>query len=148
MKTKFIPFLLFLYTLIGFVNVSKAQKDYARLNVTVKKNFKQDAPIFVQPFLTDNLLSVELLKEALKKNGFNLVTDEKKADFIVTLNYKDRSDSGCGGRVMKSMDGKVSDNKTGEKNIIFNFSQTMFEGKCTVDVMEALAKKIKNELAK
>jgi len=125
-----------------------AQKDYAHLNVKVKKNFKMDAPIFVQPFLTDNLLSVELLKEALKSNGFNLVTDEKKADFIVTLSYKDRSDSGCGGRVMKNMDGKVSDNKTGEKNIIFNFSQTMFEGKCTVDVMKALAKKIKDELAK
>lgn len=66
--------------------------------------------------------------------------------YVVTLNYQYRADTGCGGSVMSNLSGQVVDlANDGQIVATFTFKQNGFEGKCTSDVMNALAKKLKEE---
>ncbi len=68
--------------------------------------------------------------------------------YAVTLNYQSRADTGCGGSVMSNLSGQIIDlANDGLIVATFSFEQGNFEGKCTIDVMNALAKKLK-ELSK
>ena len=64
--------------------------------------------------------------------------------YVITLNYNYRSDTGCGGRVMSNLSGQIIDlANDGQIVATFSFKQGVFEGKCTEDIMMALAKKLK-----
>lgn len=71
-----------------------------------------------------------------------------KSVYIVTLKYQWRPDMGCGGMVINNLSGQIIDlANDGQIVATFSFKQGSFEGKCTSDIMNALAKKIK-ELSK
>lgn len=146
MKKKSLLFLaLFLLATIAI----KAQ-DWPRLNITVKNSFGIQASIYVEPIMPDYIMAVDILKSTFTANGYKIVNDRKDADFILIFNYKDRDDTKCGGgRAMKKLEGKIYNAKgTGETMVLFNFSQTAFETKCTLEVFTALAKNIKTEMLK
>jgi hypothetical protein len=71
-----------------------------------------------------------------------------KSVYIITLKYQWRPDMGCGGLVMNNLSGQIVDlANDGQIVGTFSFKQGSFEGKCTSEVMNALAKKLK-ELSK
>jgi len=64
--------------------------------------------------------------------------------YVITFNYKSRADTGCGGSVMSRLSGQIIDlSNDGQIVATFSFKQGSFEGKCTQNVMMALAKKLK-----
>lgn len=64
--------------------------------------------------------------------------------YAITINYQARTDTGCGGYVMSNMTGQIVDlANEGEIVATFSFEQGNLEGKCTSDVMNALALKLK-----
>jgi hypothetical protein len=66
--------------------------------------------------------------------------------YVVTFNYQYRDDTGCGGVVMGYLTGQIVDlANDGQIVATFSFKQGVFEGKCTSDVMNALAKKLKEQ---
>ena len=66
--------------------------------------------------------------------------------YVVTLNYQYRADTGCGGSVMSNLSGQIIDlANEGQIVATFSFKQGGFEGKCTLDIMNALAKKLKEQ---
>ena len=90
------------------------------------------------------MLAVDLFKNSLSINGFKVITEKEQATYVITINYKDRVDTGCRGRVMKQLTGQINDStKQGEIMVTFSFKQGSFEGKCTADIMNALAQKLK-----
>ena len=68
-----------------------------------------------------------------------------KSIYVVTLGYQYREDTGCGGSVMSSLSGQIVDlANDGQIVATFSFKQGNLGGKCTSDVMNALAKKLKS----
>lgn len=66
--------------------------------------------------------------------------------YVVTLKYQYRSDTGCGGSVMSNLSGQVIDlANDGQIVATFSFKQGSFGGKCTEDVMNALASTLKKQ---
>ena len=104
------------------------------------------------------VISERVAKEKLELNNNVQVTDSSlvqdlsinkttylKSIYVVTLNYQYRADTGCGGIVMSNMSGQIVDlANDGQIVATFSFKQGAFEGKCTSDVMNALAKKLKD----
>ncbi len=152
--------------------------DYKKLNVFVTEFFDARASITVAALNPDPLLATDALKNALVMNGFKVISEriarEKielsnkgqvtdstfnqeisvgkttylKSVYVVTFNYQQRADTGCGGSVMSNLSGQIVDlTNDGQIVATFSFKQDNFEGKCTSDVMNALAKKLK-ELSK
>ncbi|SRR5260221_1086530 len=69
-----------------------------------------------------------------------------KSVYVITMNYQYRADTGCGGSVMSNLSGQVVDlANDGQIVATFSFKQGAFEGKCTNDIMNALAKKLKEQ---
>lgn len=69
--------------------------------------------------------------------------------YIVTFAYQSRADTGCGGSVISSMSGQIVDLASdGQIVATFSFKQGNLEGKCTSDVMNALARKLKSSSKK
>jgi hypothetical protein len=102
------------------------------------------------------VISERVAKEKLELNNNVQITDSSlvqdlsinkttylKSIYVVTLNYQYRADTGCGGTVMSNMSGQIVDLASdGQIVATFSFKQGAFEGKCTSDVMNALAKKL------
>lgn len=129
-----------------FVAVSLAvfSQDIKKLVVNTPGKLDVTQAIFVTENSSDPILVSDLLKNALASNGFKVVTEKTAATYNVTFKYTDRSDTGCGGRVMKDFSGQVTDIANGGQIIAtFTFSQNSFEGRCAGDIMNALAKKLK-----
>ena len=147
MKTKSLPLILSFVAIILLASSIVRAQDYPRLNVIFKKDFNTKATIFVEPIIADVVFSVELLKNSLKNNGFAISEEETKSDYVIKMTYKSRNDTGCNGTVIKKMEGRIIDSK-GETFVVFNFGQSGFEGKCTKDVMNGLAYKLKTEYKK
>jgi hypothetical protein len=107
------------------------------------------------------VISERVAKERIELNNKGQVTDSTfnqnisvgtttylNSVYVVTLNYQRRADTRCGGSVMSNLSGQVVDlANDGLIVATFTFKQGNFEGKCTSDVMYALAKKLK-ELSK
>jgi hypothetical protein len=71
-----------------------------------------------------------------------------KSIYVITLKYQWRPDIGCEGSVINNLSGQIVDlANDGQIVGTFSFKQGSFEGKCTSEVMNALAKKLK-ELSK
>ena len=118
-------------------------QDYKKLLLTVKTSIDKKKAIYIEPIDNDRLLVVDYLKNSLSANGFKIVTEKKDAVYVVTISYKHRIDTGCGGRVIKYLNGQIIDAKNNAEIVAtFSFSQGSFEGKCASDIMSALAKKI------
>lgn len=72
-----------------------------------------------------------------------------KSLYVVNLNYQSRADTGCGGAVMSNLSGQIVDlANDGQIVATFSFKQGNFGGKCTSDIMNALAKKLKEQTKK
>jgi hypothetical protein len=107
------------------------------------------------------VISERVAKEKIELSNKGQITDSTfnqdvsvgkttylKSIYVVTLNYQRRTDTGCGGSVMSNLSGQIVDlTNDGQIVATFSFKQGNFEGKCTSDVMNALAKKLK-ELSK
>lgn len=105
------------------------------------------------------VISERVAKEKIELNNKGQVTDSSfnqdislgkttylKSVYVVTLNYQRRADTGCGGSVMSNLSGQIVDlANDGQIVATFTFKQSSFEGKCTSDVMNALAKKLKEQ---
>ncbi len=103
------------------------------------------------------VISERVAKEKIELNNSGRVTESTfnqdislgkttylKSVYVITLNYQRRPDTGCGGFVMSNLSGQIVDlSNDGQIVATFNFKQGNFEGKCTSDVMNALAKKLK-----
>ena len=138
--------LLFISLFFSFSTVHA--QDFKKLVLTVKTSVAKQATIYVEPIDNDRLLLVSYLKSSLEANGFKLVSDRKDATYVIRVKYHHRADTGCGGYVMKDMDGTIMDIRNNAETVAtFAFSQGVFEGKCASDILSALAKKI-NEQAK
>jgi hypothetical protein len=151
-------------------------QDYKKMNVFVTEFFDARASITVEALNYDPLIATDALKNALVINGFKVISErvakEKvelnnkgqvtdstfnqdisigkttylKSVNVVTLNYQDRADTGCGGAVMSNLSGQIVDlANDGLIVATFSFKQGNFEGKCTSDVMNSLAKKLKEQ---
>ena len=137
MKTLFIIGLLL--TSI-FVNA----QDYKNLEVTFRSEIDKQQAIYLEPIDKDVVLAIEYLKSSMSANGFRIVAEKKDAVYVISINYNYRKDSGCGvKRVIKDLSGQIINIKNNADIISnFSFSQGSFEGKCKVDIMSALAKKL------
>ena len=134
--------LLFIGILIN--SLSAIGQEYKKLVINVKESIDRKATFFVEPLIADPVLAIELFKNSLSNNGFKVITQKKQATYVITINYKDRADTGCGGRVIKQLTGQINEStKLGEIMVTFSFKQSSFEGKCTSDIMNALAQKLK-----
>lgn len=105
------------------------------------------------------VISERVAKEKVELNNNGQVTDSAfnqdismgkttylKSVYVVTLKYQGRADTGCGGAVMSNLSGQIVDlANDGLIVATFSFKQGNFEGKCTLDVMNALAKKLKEQ---
>ncbi|MFN3530250.1 MAG: hypothetical protein ACK417_10060 [Bacteroidia bacterium] len=105
------------------------------------------------------VISERVAKEKIELSNKGQVTDSTfnqdvsigkttylKSVYVVTLNYQYRADTGCGGSVMSNLSGQIIDlANDGQIVATFSFKQGNFEGKCTSDVMNALAKKLKEQ---
>lgn len=105
------------------------------------------------------VISERVAKEKIELNNKGQVADSTfnqdiavgktkylKSVYVVTLNYQYRSDTGCGGSVMSNMSGQIIDlANEGQIVATFSFKQGVFEGKCTSDVMNVLAKKLQEQ---
>ena len=141
MKTKITIFAMCCLTLI-----LKAQ-DYKKLSFTLKTKILKEKSIYLEPIDNDKVQLNDNFRNSLQANGFKIVTDRKEATYTIKTKYVPRKDTGCGGLIMKQMDGDIIDIKNGAETVAnFTFSQGAFEGKCTSDIMSALVKKI-NEKA-
>ena len=159
--------------------LSVCGQDYKKLNVFVTEFFDPSESITVEALNKDPLIATNALKNALVMNGFKVISErvakEKvelknkgqvsdstfnqdislgkttymKSVYVVTLNYKYRTDTGCTGSVMSNLSGQIVDlANDGQIVATFSFEQGIFEGKCTSDVMNALAKKLKEQSKK
>jgi hypothetical protein len=149
MKTKKMFFVAIMLLSINVLTV-KAQ-DWNHLNVSVKKSFNPESTaIYIEPIMPDYIMAGDIFKSSLTANGYKVVTDKKDADLIIAFTYKDRDDVKCsGGRAMKKLEGKIyGATGIGETMVLFNFSQTNFETKCTPEVFNALCKMIRKEMLK
>jgi hypothetical protein len=136
--------LLFIGLLL-FFSFANAQ-EYKNLSLTLKANIGKDLAIYIEPVENDRVLVSDYLMNSLIASGFKVLTEKNKANYVITMKVKHRSDTGCGGRVMKELTGQISDSqKNGEMVGTFSFNQGGFEGKCTEDIMKALVKKIIEE---
>lgn len=169
---KKIALLGFTILLIQFVNAQNYKKlnvfvtDFfdARASITVEAlNYD---PVLATDALKNALvmngfkvISERVAKEKIELNNKGQVTDTTfnqdislgkttylKSIYVVTLNYQRRADTGCGGSVMSNLSGQIVDlANDGQIVATFTFKQGSFEGKCTSDVMNALAKKLKEQ---
>jgi hypothetical protein len=136
--------LILIGLLFSFMSVNS--QDIKKLVLTVKSPISKAIPIYIEPIDNDKVLAVEYLKSSLTFNGFKLVSDRGQAQYIIRIKYHQRSDTGCGGYVIKDLDGQIMDAKNNAELVAtFTFSQGAFEGKCSSDIMSALAKKINTE---
>lgn len=137
-----------LFIILFFTFASAYAQEFKKLILTVQTNISKEAPIYIEPIDNDRLLLVSYLKGSLEANGFKIVSDRKEATYLIKVKYKHRSDTGCGGYVMKEMDGQIMDIKNNAETVAtFTFTQGNFEGKCASDILSALARKL-NEKAK
>lgn len=169
---KKIALLVFTILLIQFVNAQNYKKlnvfvtDFfdARASITVEA-LNYDPVLATDAFknaLVMNgfkVISERVAKEKIELNNKGQVTDTTfnqdislgkttylKSIYVVTLNYQRRADTGCGGSVMSNLSGQIVDlANDGQIVATFTFKQGSFEGKCTSDVMNALAKKLKEQ---
>ena len=133
----------FLIGLLLSACVMNAQ-DFKKLVLTLKTSIKKQATIYVETIDKDPCLVVSNFKNSLESNGFKIASDKKGATYLITVKYHHRSDTGCGGYVIKVMDGTIIDIKNNAETVAdFSFSQGAFGGKCASDIFSALAKKIK-----
>ncbi len=124
-------------------------QDYKKLILTVKTSINKEKAIYIEPIDNDRLLIVDYLKNSLGANGFKITTEKTEANYVITINYTHRSDMGCGGRVIKELNGQIIDAKNNAEIVAsFSFSQGPLEGKCASDIMSALAKKLNEEASK
>jgi hypothetical protein len=129
--------------LLLFSFFSVHSQEYKKLLLTTKGNLSKLGAIYIEPLSNDRLLLVDYFKNSLGANGFKIVIDRKEAVYLITVNYHHRNDTGCGGRVIKDMNGQIIEIKNNAEIIAnFSFSQSAFEGKCTSDVISALAKRM------
>ncbi len=105
------------------------------------------------------VISERVVKERIELNNKGQLTDSTfnqdvsigkttylKSVYLVTFNYQHRANIGCGGSVMSNLSGQIFDLASdGQIVATFSFKQWNFEGKCTSDVMNALAKKLKEQ---
>ncbi len=150
-----------------------AQKDLKKLKVFVTEDFNPKASITVEGFY-DPLMASGALQNGLLLNGFKVVSnrvaqeqaeiikdavyDENsesevitignktyvKSVYVITMSYKSRADTGCGGSVMSVLTGQIVDLASdGELVGTFSFKQGGLEGKCADRIMESLASKLK-----
>lgn len=124
------------------IGTSVNAQELKKLAVNKQASFDKTASIYIE-LSADKVSANDHLKNALVANGFKVVTDKSVADYVVTMTIKDRSDTGCGKRVIKEMTGTFTNVKKSEAVAVFSFSQSNFEGNCTVDVMNALAAQLK-----
>ena len=149
-------------------------QNYKKLSVFKTDFFDSRASITVEALNYDPVLAVDALKNALVMNSFKVISERVAKErveinnkiettensvnqdisagktkymnsvYVVTLNYKSRADTGCGGQVMSNLLGQIIDlANDGQIVATFTFRQGSFEGKCTENVMMALAKKLK-----
>ncbi len=138
----------------------------SRASITVEA-LKQD-PLIATDALKNALvmqgfkvISERVAKERIELNNKGQISDTAfnqdmlvtnttylKSVYVITLQYQWRPDMGCGGSVMSNLSGQIVD-LTNDGQIVgtFSFKQGSFKGKCTAEVMNALAKKLK-ELSK
>ena len=124
--------------------------DYKKLILTMKGTIDKNQAIYIESLDNDRVLVVNYLQSSLKANGFKVVTEKEDAYYVIIINYKHRNDvGGCGGRVIKTLNGQIINAKNNAEIVAdFSFKQGSFEGKCTSNIMSALAKKIANEASK
>lgn len=123
-----------------------AQNEFKKLALVSKSKMAKDQAVYIEPIDNDRLLLVDHFRNSMEANGFKITKDRKEATYAITVRVDHRSDTGCGGRVMKKMDGEIIDLKnSAEKVATFTFSQGALEGKCTSDIMSSLAKKLSAE---
>ncbi|MBA7548872.1 hypothetical protein ES705_41340 [subsurface metagenome] len=151
-------------------------QNYKKLNVFVTDFFNPNASITVESLNHDPVLATDALKNALVMNGFKVISErvaKEKVElnnkgqvtdstfnqdvslgkttyinsvYVVTLNYKYRADTSCGGSVMSNLSGQIVDLvNDGQIVSTFTFRQGAFDGKCKSDIMMALAKKLKQK---
>ncbi len=105
------------------------------------------------------VISERVAKEKIELSNNGQVTDSTfnqgvsvgkttylKSVYVVTLNYQYRADTGCGGAVMSNLSGQIVDlANDGQIVVTFSFKQGNLEGKCTSDIMNAFAKRLKEQ---
>jgi hypothetical protein len=162
---------IILTTLCASLLLTAHTQDLKKLNVFVTDAFDPKASITVPDF-NDPLLASTDLSSALVMNGFKVISDrvvadrleirktssgsdedltvERKLDiksvYAVKLTYQSRADTGCGGRVISRLSGQIVNlDNDGEIVATFSFKQGALWGRCTSDIMNALAKKLKDK---
>ena len=124
-------------------------QEFKKLILTVKSPINKEIPIYIEPIDNDKVLATDYLRNSLTFNGFKVLTDKSQSRYIIRITCHLRADTGCGGYVLKTLEGQIIDGKNNAEILAtFSFSQGNFEGKCTSDIMSTLAKKINAEVAK
>ena len=151
MKSKFKILVLFCSIFMSY-SYSFAQKIDKKLNKQVKvfktENFNKENSFYIKSLINDPVLAKDHLINGLISQNFDVIAENEidnieKSVYEINLEYQWRADTGCGGLVIKTLNGKIFDINNNNKIIAtFSFSQSNFQGKCTDDVMMVLAKKL------
>lgn len=133
-----------LFFILLIVSFSGVGQDFKKLDVSINEIIDRKATFFVEPLIVDAVMAVDLLKNSMTTNGFNITSNKEDATYIISISFQDRADTGCGGRVIKQLSGQITESKNKSRVLVtFSFKQSGFEGKCTADVMNALAQRLK-----
>ena len=138
---KFLSLALVL-SFLTYINANA--QDYKKLKIDLKQRLAKNTLLYVEPTTEDGLALNDVFKKSLKENGFVVVNDKAAANYNITLKYSDRKENACGGKVLKSLDGKITDLKNNSADIgSFSYVQNPNEGKCAPDVIKELAKELR-----
>ena len=134
----------------------------SRASITVEP--KTNDPLIAADALKNALvmngfkvISERVAKEKIELSNKGEVTDSTfnqnasvgktkylKSVYVINFSYQYRDDTGCGGSVISNLSGQIVDlANDGQIVATFSFKQGGLEGKCTSNVMNALAKKLK-----
>jgi hypothetical protein len=130
------------FSFLAFINANG--QEYKKLKINLKQRLATKKLVYVEPTTEDGLALNEAFKKSLMENGFVVVNDKDAANYDISLKYSDRKENACGGKVLKDLDGKITDLKNNSADVgSFTYVQNPNEGKCAPDVIKELAKELR-----
>ena len=160
---------LIILSTISYSQSSKIKRTLKKVNFKIR-NYDSSQPIVIERVNNDqsdlvgefemaffdynfNVISNTVAKEIIKFNnplesGNQNITVQKynstSAIYKITISGTQRRDTGCGGTVPSRVNGRIVDLLNGGALVgTFRFKQGSFEGKCSYDVAQAVAYKLK-----
>jgi len=135
-----------MFSVLILAAITVNSQDFKKAKINVKKLINTEFSIYIEPIGNDRLMVIDLFRNSLTANGFKITQDKTVCNYLITINYDHRSDTGCGGRVIKDLSGQIMDVKNNAEIVAtIEFNQNAFEGKCASEIMNALSLKLKEE---